>query len=237
MKIEKKTVSRDSKWSSATKAGLAALIGLTSTTIVACTSGDIDAYDDEQQSCSSTDPESSSNDITIENIEHSETSSSQFASSSQEASSSSLQASTSQEVSSSSKKLSEQPDYFVPMSSSGVVIPYSWLSSSSYKQSSSSKQVVVDIPKSSSSFSEEVLSSIAEAVQSSSSEQDSSAVPESSSSEPASSSSDKLILQPNTSPSTWQPDTNSYIHLCPDGTGMCMQQSMVTTFEFTDVDV
>lgn len=110
---------------------------------------------------------------------------------------------------------------------------------------SSSNQVIVDIPKSSSSFSDEVLSSITEAAQSSALNPtssafeplSSSAIPASSSSEPASSSSDIQILQPNTSPSTWQPDTNSYIRLCPDGTGNCMGFSMVTTFERTDVDV
>lgn len=214
MKIEKKKVSSDSRWSSATKAGLASLMGMAvCTTFSACGVAETDP------------PESWEDSSDSNNIPLGKSSSSQLASSSQEASSQ-----------------SSSSDFYPPLA--GVTAPET-SSSTEPPTPASSSQVVVDIPKSSSSFSDEVLSSITEAAQSSALNPTNSAfeplsssvIPESSSSESASSSSDKQILQPNTSTSTWQPDTNSYIHLCPDGTGMCMQQSMVTTFEFTDVDV
>lgn len=171
-------------------------------------------------------PESWEDSSDSNNIPLGKSSSSQLASSSQEASSQ-----------------SSSSDFYPPLA--GVIAPETSSSTEPPTPASSSNQVVVDIPKSSSSFSDEVLSSITEAAQSSALNPTSSAfepssssvIPESSSSEPASSSSDIQFLQPETSTSPWQPDTNSYIHLCPDGTGMCMQQSMVTTFEFTDVDV
>lgn len=246
MKIEKKKVSRDSKWSSATKAGLAALMGMAAIAFSACdgqtaSGGSIEGLEDPESSNSENNLSSSQakkEDLKTSDFKDNEQQNVSEDSSSVEGSKPVEENKSTEENSSSSSKITppsfSSSDFYAPLA--GVIAPET--SSSMESQAPlSSNQMIVDIPKSSSSFSEEVLSSIAEAVQSSSSEQDSSAVPESSSSEPASSSSDIQFLQPETSTSPWQQDTNSYIHMCPDGTGNCMGFSMVTTFERTDVDV
>ena len=235
MKIEKKKISSDSRWSSATKTGLAALMGMAAIAFSACdgqtaSGGSVEGPEDPESS-------NSVNNLSSSQAEKNDIKTSDFKDNEQQ--NVSEESSSLEENSSSSSKITppalSSSDFYPPLA--GVIAPET--SSSMESQAPlSSNQMIVDIPKSSSSFSEEVLSSIAEAVQSSSSEAaSSSAIPASSSSEPASSSSDKLILQPSTSTSTWQPDTNSYIHMCPDGTGNCMVFSMVTTFERTDIDV
>lgn len=47
MKIEKKKIVEDSKWNSAVKASVAALIGVAATSMVACSSGDVAGPEDE----------------------------------------------------------------------------------------------------------------------------------------------------------------------------------------------
>lgn len=47
MKIEKKKIAEDSKWNSAVKASVAALIGVAATSMVACSSGDVAGPEDE----------------------------------------------------------------------------------------------------------------------------------------------------------------------------------------------
>lgn len=253
MKIEKKKISSDSRWNAATKTGLAALMGMTAIAFSACdgqtaSGGSIEGLEDPESSNSENNLSSSQakkEDLKTSDFKDNEQQNVSEDSSSVEESKPVEENKSTEENSSSSSKITppalSSSDFYPPLA--GVIAPET--SSSMESQApASSNQVIVDIPKSSSSISEEVLSSIAEAIQSSSSEQDttivpesSSANPESSSSEPTSSSSDIQILQPNTSTSTWQPDTNSYIRLCPDGTGNCMGFSMVTTFERTDVDV
>ncbi len=235
MKIEKKKVSNNSRWSSATKTGLAALMGVAAITLASCegkvaSGGNIVMPEDPESSNSEKNLSSSQaekNDIKTSDFKDNEQQNVSEESSSLEENSSSSSKITPPALSSS--------DFYPPLA--GVIAPET--SSSMESQAPlSSNQMIVDIPKSSSSFSEEVLSSITEAAQSSSSEAaSSSAIPASSSSESASSSSDIQFLQPETSTSPWQQDTNSYIHMCPDGTGNCMVFSMVTTFERTDVDV
>ncbi|MCQ2063398.1 MAG: hypothetical protein MJY99_08710 [Fibrobacter sp.] len=247
MKIEKKKISSDSRWNAATKAGLAALMGMTAIAFSACdgqtaSGGSIEGLEDPESSNSENNLSSSQakkDDLKTSDFNDNEQQNVSEDSSSVEESKPVEENKSTEENSSSSSKITppalSSSDFYPPLA--GVIAPET---SSSMESPTplSSNQVIVDIPKSSSSISEEVLSSIAEATQSSSSEAaSSSAIPASSSSEPASSSSDIQILQPNTSPSTWQPDTNSYIHMCPDGTGNCMVFSMVTTFERTDIDV
>lgn len=47
MKIEKKKIAEDSKWNSAVKASIAALMGVAATSMVACSSGDVAGPEDE----------------------------------------------------------------------------------------------------------------------------------------------------------------------------------------------
>ena len=47
MKIEKKKIAEDSKWNSAVKASVAALIGVAATSMVACSGGDVSGPEDE----------------------------------------------------------------------------------------------------------------------------------------------------------------------------------------------
>ena len=242
MKIEKKKISSDSRWSSATKTGLAALMGMAAIAFSACdgqtaSGGSVEGPEDPESS-------NSVNNLSSSQAKKDDLKTSDFNDNDQE--DVSVKSSSLEENSSSSSKITppalSSSDFYPPLA--GVIAPET--SSSMESQAPlSSNQMIVDIPKSSSSFSEDVLSSIAEATQSSALNPTSSAfepssssvIPESSSSEPASSSSDIQFLQPETSTSPWQQDTNSYIHMCPDGTGNCMVFSMVTTFERTDVDV
>lgn len=212
MKIEKKKLITESKWSSATKSGLAAIMGLTPSAImVACDEDSISgtvAVPLEEFSSSSYNAETSSSGQVVVDIPKSSSS-------------------VDMELLSSSSwdrevfvvgmpppidddEMSSSSSEPVPVIEAGVIAPIEDPDSTLEIISSSSEGT-------SSSFVEEVSSSSENA---------------------ESSSSDSVVgVSPASSSNVQENPYDSYIHLCPNDGSECYIASMVTTFERTDIDV